>query len=1090
MRFNALMASLCLIFFLLLSIKGGYGQTTLDSALQGSELVLEKKQYSLTELIGQIERQTFLRFVYNPGAIKGVPLDFPEKRYPIKVVLDEVQQKGIAFKRTKNTVYMRVKEQLSSTIDINGKVWDAEFDEPLAGATVRVTNSAIGVITDGDGEFHFPLPDSLIGQELNFSYVGYKEQTRKVIPNHVYEVFLEPKVEDLDEVVVVGYGSQVKSDLTGAVAKVDGELIRSNPQASPVQAIQGRVAGVDVVSQSFAAGQESTVRIRGERSILASNDPLIVLDGIPFEGTLNDINSNEVSSVEILKDASSTAIYGSRAANGVIIITTKRSNTSGLSIDLSTYYGVTSAANKVDMMSSEEFIQFRREAERTRFRLDELPSIEDSFAPFELERIEKGESTDWQDQIYDQGTIQNINVSVGGTIDDKKQYFFSAGYFKEDYPIENVDFTRYNVRINFDSNPSEGLEFGTSTFISQSKGNSGGFGGTDGLDQVYRTDPLSLVRDENGDLLFQTSEDPLRFNPLFNTLKENSVDEDLRTRIFPTFYFQLELNDNLYYKANLGGDIRLRTQNEFRGQYATSQKGEVNYVEITKRESLGYTFENILQYDQTFNDHSLSSTMLFSLQEKQQIVSVMRANQLNQAPEVTFFGIGDAAQIPVVSNTKVASQLVSSMLRLNYKYKGKYLATLTGRADGSSILADGNKWAFFPSMAVAWNVHSEPFFQSQRIVSDLKIRASYGITGNQAIDPYDSQAGLKGTDYYFGDEDGSGFESSSIANMDLDWERTKQFDIGVDVSFLNGRLRTTLDYYSAKTTDLLFERRIPLITGFESIVTNIGSTQNKGIEVTIGADLLDGQDFEWVMDLNFAKNTNRILDLFGDTSIDDIGNNLFIGSPVRVFYDNVFNGIWQLNEEELANEYGADPGDIKLVDLNNDGVINDNDRQVLGSQLPSWTGGLYSKWSFKGVDLSVSISTRQGFLAKNEFKDRYNTLRSRDGNVAINYWTPENASNVAPRPNSDDQPDNLRVLSIEDGSFVRVRNITLGYTFPRRVSRKLFLNHVRVYVMAQNPFLFTDFEGLDPEQPTFSGDTKFAQAANTKQFITGLSIKF
>ncbi|MEM6814928.1 MAG: TonB-dependent receptor [Bacteroidota bacterium] len=1082
----------CNSYYILLLI--AFSLTTYYLPAQSSDILdtikirLGDKQYDPNSIIEEIENQTEFKFIFDPSIFpQNSTYNFGESVVLSSILVIFERELNISFKLIDSSIYLK-KEK--NNVSISGLIVDSASGEPLVGATVRIENTSIGAIADATGEFKLSIPDSLLDKRLQFSYVGFINHFDEIILGKSYEIGLEPNLQNLDEIVVVGYGIQKKKDITGSISKVDSKKLSVSPQSSPIHALQGLATGVDIVSQSFAAGNEPTIRIRGERSILASNDPLIILDGIPYEGTINDVNPLEVASIEVLKDASATAIYGSRAANGVILITTKRGSEDGLSIEFTTFYGLTQPLRYVDMMSPEEFTNLRLEAERTRFQLNELPSVEEAFDPFEQERLRLRQSTDWQDEIYGEGSVSSVNLSVGGAIDGKKQYFFSAGFFEENYPIENVDYRRINLRVNFDTQPSENLTFGSSTFFSQSRQNTGGFGGDDGIDQVYRTDPLSLVRDSDGSPLYMTSEDPLRFNPIFNTLQENFIEEELQTRVFPNFFFQLNLSDAIYYRLNVGGDLRFRKSNRFRGNFSTANKGEINDVRIRDRENIGYTLENIIQYDNYFGEHSISSTMLFSVQERQQVVSTMSANQLNQAPDVTFFGIDDAVQFPVVDNQKQASQLVSGMIRMNYKYQDRYLVTLTARADGSSVLAEGNKWAFFPSVGLGWNIFNEAFFTNQSLFDDFRIRASYGVTGNQAIDAYDSKAGLNGTDYFFGEVNGSGFATESIANDDLKWERTEQLDIGLDFAVLNGRVRATMDYYEATTRDLLFERRIPLVNGFESIVSNIGSTKNKGIEIALGISVIDRNDFKWNVDLNLARNTNEIIDLFGDSSTDDIGNNLFIGQPIRVFYDNVFNGIWQLEDEVLADSYGFDPGDIRLVDLNQDSLINDDDRKVLGSQLPEWIGGVFSNWSYKGFDLSVLLNARWNYLAKNEFKDRYNTLVSRDGNVSIDYWTPENPSNSAPRPNRDDQPDNLRVLTYEDASFIRIRNITLGYTLPQNLSKKVFAKNIRIYATAVNPFLFTDFEGIDPEQPTFGGGTKRAQAANTRQFITGLNIKF
>ncbi len=1060
---------------------------------------------TLKEAFQIISGETGFKFVYLENQVpvrKKVALTTGLNNLE-DVLLSLSKQAAIAFRRTNDRILVsripasKIEREsppvaeniIENNLRITGRVTDLKTGESLIGVSVIAIGTRIGTITDSEGYYTLEISEGT--KQLTCSFIGYLTKIVSLGKETVLDIALEADSKSLNEVIVVGYGVQDKRDVTGAISSVREEYIERNSQASPVLALQGQAPGVDIVASSFTAGSDPQIRIRGERSILASNNPLIVIDGIPFQGSLNDINSTDIKSMEILKDASSTAIYGSRAANGVILITTKE-GADNLKINFTSYLGSSSLLRKVNMMNASEFVQFRREAQRTRMNTDAVPDDAVAFDPFELDMLASGIDTDWQDEIYGQGAIQNHMLGLQGAT-DKTRYYVSASYFGENYLIENVDFKRYNLRINLENTVTKHLTWGTNTLFARTIGNRGGQGGTDGIDQVYRTDPLSSPVDASGNKMFLTSEDPLRFNPLFNTDRDNYVDEQTSTRIFPAFFIRLNLNEKFSYRLNAGGDIRFERGNVFKGRYSTSQKGEIDNVQIQTNERLGYTLENVLDYSQAWNAHKVTFTGLFSIQESRSIRGQMSALQLKQAPYVTFYGIGDAVQFPVVANAMVNSQLVSYMGRVNYSFRDKYLLTVTARYDGSSVFSPGRKWGFFPSAGVGWRVSDEPFLSGVHVISDLKLRASYGVTGNQAIDPYDSQAGLRGTNYRFGDLDGSGFEVSSIENTDLGWEKTTQLDAGIDFGLLKGRLTGSVDYYHAVTRDLLYQRRIPLVTGFRSVASNIGTTMNTGMEWHLQSVIANRKKLKWTVDVNAAFNRNKIIDLYGDQSTDDIGNNLFIGNPLKVFYDNRFDGIWQLDEKEAAAAYGYRPGDIKMADIDGDGNIGPDDRQVLGSQFPKWTGGLSSTLTFYGADLSFLWITRQRYLVKNEFKERYNTLVSRDGNISIDYWTPENPSQSAPRPHRDDEPDNLRLLTYEDGSFIRLRNVSLGYSFPEHWLSRLRAQRLRIYLSLLNPITITRFEGMDPEQTAYTGGTsgtKFAQPGNYRQTVIGLNLTF
>ncbi|ODS72834.1 MAG: hypothetical protein ABS46_20690 [Cytophagaceae bacterium SCN 52-12] len=1058
---------------------------------------LTPARVTLKEAFRIIAGETGFKFVYleNRVPVKKKVVLGANLRNLEEALLSLSEQADVSFRRVNDRILAtRIERKappvaeniIEKNIRISGTVTDSKTGEPLIGVSIIGVGTQFGTISDKEGQYTLEIPEATT--HLTCSLIGYQSKTVALNNQTTLYIALEVDSKSLTEVIVVGYGQQEKRDVTGSIASVREEYIERNPQASPVLALQGQAPGVDIVASSFTSGSDPQIRIRGERSILASNNPLIVIDGIPFQGSLNDINASDIKSMEILKDASSTAIYGSRAANGVILITTKDGGDK-LKINFTGYAGTSGLLRKVKMMNASEFAQFRREAQRTRMNTDGLPDDADAFDPFELDMLARGIDTDWQDQIYGQGSIRNYMLGLHGAT-DKTRYYVSASYFDESYLIKNVDFKRYNLRINLENNVTRHLTWGTNTLFARTIGNSGGLGGTDGIDQVYRTDPLSSPTDASGNRQFLTSEDPLRFNPLFNTDRDNYVDENTGTRVFPTLFLQLNLNDRLSYRVNAGGDIRFERSNVFKGKYATSQKGEIDNVQVQTSERLGYTLENILNYSQAWNAHELKFTGLFSIQQAQNIRGSMSALQLKQAPYVTFYGIGDAVQFPVVNNEMVNSQLASWMGRVNYHFRDRYLLTVTARYDGSSVFSPGRKWGFFPSVGLGWRVSDEPFLANTGMFSDLKLRASYGVTGNQAIDPYDSQAGLRGTNYRFADLDGSGFEVSSIENTDLGWEKTTQLDVGIDFGLLRGRLTGSADYYHAVTRDLLYQRRIPLVTGFRSVASNIGTTMNTGMESHLQSVIVNRKKIKWTVDVNASFNRNRIIDLYGDKSTDDIGNNLFIGNPLKVFYDNRFEGIWQSDEKEAAASYGYRPGDIRMADLDGDGDIDPDDREVLGSQFPKWTGGLSSSLTIHGADLSFLWITRQRYLVKNEFRERYNTLISRDGNVSIDYWTPENPSQSAPRPHRDDEPDNLRLLTYEDGSFIRLRNVSLGYTFPEQWLSRIRTQRLRVYVSLLNPLTITRFKGIDPEQPAYTGGTKFAQPGNYRQTVAGLNLTF
>ena len=979
-------------------------------------------------------------------------------------------------------------------VQVSGTVSD-ETGSPLPGVTILLKGTTKGTTTDLDGKYSISGPASGV---LVFSFIGYTPLEETIGNRSLIDISLKPDLADLEEVVVVGYGSVKKSQLTGAISSVGTKEIQELPITDARQALQGRAAGVDVTQAGSKPGSAPQVRIRGRRSFNASNEPLYVVDGIPTVGGLQDINPSDITSMEVLKDASATAIYGSRGSNGVVLITTKRGNVGKTVVSLDSYYGVNQELGRIDVFNGAEFAEYKRESRRATGRYPEGPATPEAdakiFEPVELESIELGRSTDYPDGLIRTGNIQSHQVGVSGG-SEKTTFFISANYFKDVGIIYNQDFTRYTFRINLDHQINSKIKIGTSTLFTRSDRNGENFNPMGG---ALAENPLGKPYDDEGNLIFLPTTDGLRTNPFAEIVPGAQVDETRRYRAFTSFYGSWEITKGLTYRLVFGPDLNTSRNGRFTGSQTNARRGGPPTGSVDDRFNFNYTLENILTYNKTFNSvHNLNLTALQSFQQdrfEQTTISV----QGIPAPSQLYHRLGDASQITGANTNLVEWSLLSYMARVNYDFKGKYLLTGTIRADGSSRFGENNKFGYFPSVAFGWNIHQESFLQNSSWVDQLKFRTSYGSIGNQAITPYQTQALLGRTTYAWDNTAAFGYRPNTIGNPDLRWETSTTFNTGVDFSFFKGRVLGSLEYYITNTSDLLAPQPLPNSTGFGGYTTNIGETQNRGVELTLSTLNIEKGNFTWSTDIMFTKNTEEIISL---PNGDDIAAGRFIGKPLTVFFDLKKVGIWQTSEKDLAASFGDKPGEIKVEDLNGDNKINSLDRQFLGSAVPDFSMGITNRFAYKGFDFSFFIFTRQGSMIRSVFHTSNNNLFGRYNNLDVDYWTPNNPTNAYPRPNENQEfPKYNSSMSLFDGSFVKVRNINLGYTFNDAVLKKIGFSSLRLYSSIQNPFIWSEYrsvhKGVDPE--TFIDGEQGVEAgaitANVTppvvQYTFGINVKF
>ncbi|MBP6054197.1 MAG: TonB-dependent receptor [Cytophagaceae bacterium] len=989
-------------------------------------------------------------------------------------------------------------QMLAQDRTVTGRVTASDDGSGIPGASISIKGTSKGTSSDADGNYKITVSGSSV---LTFSSVGFNSQDVSVGNKSQINVALATDTKALTEVVVVGYGTQKKSQLTGAISSVTSKQITEMPITNLGQAMQGRVAGVDVAQSGSKPGTVPKVLIRGRRSFNAGNDPLYVVDGIPLSSGYEDMNPNDVASMEILKDATATAIYGARGANGVVLITTKRGSKDGKTvISYDTYVGSTQTLDKINLFTGAEYAEMKRESRRTIGTYKDangnlvptgvMDAYADSklFTAIELDGIAKGRTTDYQDLMVRKGFQQNHAIGVQGG-NEKTQFSINGGYFQDKGIIEGLDFTRYSLRVNVDHQVSKALKVGISSY--------GMYGVTNGANLnpygfLLSQNPLARAFDDSGNLIFQQTDDALLTNPLNEIVKGAKIDETRKYRIFNSVYAELQLAKGLKYRVNFGPDFTISRNGQFNGALTNAIKGGNPTATTDNRFGFNYTIENILTYNKQIKDHNIGITALQSMQRdnyEQFTQSVLGVPVETQA----FFNLGNASSIQGIGSNLIQWTIASYMARINYDYKGKYLLTVTARRDGSSRFGENTKWGNFPGVALGWNLHQENFMKRLTFIDELKLRASMAQVGNQGLSPYQTQ-GLEGrTSYAWNNNAAYGYRPNTIGNPDLKWETSTSKNIGADFSLWRGKVSGSVEYYQTNTTDLLLSDQLPTSTGFAAVTRNVGETKNTGIELSLSTVNVDAENgFKWSTDFTFYKNSEEIVSLYNGAK-DDVGNRWFIGKPLNSYFDYKYEGIWQTAEAADAKAKGFSVGQIKVADSNGDGKITADDRVLLGSDVPTWTGGITNRFSYKGFDLSFFIFTRQGQKIVSRFHQNSNYLQGRYNQIKVDYWTPNNPNAYYPRPNFNQEfPAYNTAIMYFDGSFIKVRNINVGYTFPAKTAQKLGLSSLRVYASIQQPFIFSKYRskenGVDPETSNGNVDNNVTPATQVSTF--GLNIKF
>lgn len=968
---------------------------------------------------------------------------------------------------------------------ITGKIIDQVTKQPLPGATVNLKGTSQGVAADPSGAFSINVPGP--SSVLVITYTGYGTQEITVGQQPAVNIQLSNSISNVNEVVVIGYGQVKKRDLTGAVVSIKGDEAVKVPSSTVVEALQGKIPGADIYRDNGYAGGQANIRMRGTRSIgnpSSSNNVLYIVDGVQGV-SMGDIDPNDIQSIEVLKDASSTSIYGSRGANGVIIITTKRGMSGKPKLTFSSYAGVSEVSKYGRMKTGPEYIDFKREAYRAAGTWNSPADDPAIFNPLELEAIKNQQYIDWTDMLLHKGSQQNYQLGVSaGT--EKTKIYFSAGYYREKGILKMDGFKRYSARFNIDQTINSWLKAGISSQYAYIDNDTR----RDPFNQASKTLPLGQPYDAEGKLILFPL-DGSQINPLADE-QPGEWDANTRTNRFSgSAYVEATPLQDLHIRSTFATTQMSSVAGQFYGKNSINGKGASSQASITNNQSSFISWENLLTYRKQLNDHAIELTGVTSyIQTVNTGNWTLGQNQL--FPTQSWYNLGAANQFPAYGSNYRKEALVSFTGRINYSYLGRYLLTITGRSDGSSKLGEGHKWAFFPSVAAAWRISDESFMKKQSVFDDLKLRVSYGISGNDVIAAYATQNSLTQVQFSYDESTPAPAYviNPTIGNNELKWELTATTNIGLDFSIIKNRISGTVDYYDASTYNLIFPYTLPGSTGVATINRNVGKTSNKGVEVSITSNNFASPVFRWTTTLTYARNKERITELPNGNVIDnDYRRSLILGQSPTIYYDYVKLGIWQLNEVEEAAKYQALPGDIKIADLSGpegkpDGKISAEDRTIIGTRVPKWTGGISNDFSYKNFDLNILFIARVGQWMSSDYYAKYYRNASQNGS-AMDYWTPENPTNAYPRPHATRSSSYVTTLTEYENSYVKLRNVTLGYTLPKSLSNRAKIDNIRIYVSGKNLLFFSkNNKDFDPESEGI------IDAPLNRLFVTGLNITF
>ncbi|MBQ8487247.1 MAG: TonB-dependent receptor [Prevotella sp.] len=996
---------------------------------------------------------------------------------------------------------------------VSGTVVDAS-GEPVIGASVMIKGSTTGTVTDLDGNFSIgKVPQNAT---LVFSYVGYRTQNVAVGGKSQFKITLEEDKQLLDEVVVVGYGVQRKSDVTGALTRVGEKELTAKPVNNAFEALQGKAAGVDITSGE-RPGEIGSITIRGSRSITASGAPLYVVDGVPLQtGGIESLNPRDIESIDILKDASSTAIYGSRGANGVVLVTTKRGQEGKMQLSYSGTMTWEKIVDKTPAMSASDYITWRRWAYYNSSPTTYTPGNEPSYEQdqkffsgdnYALANINKGwgsdhttwdgslvTDTDWTDFVTQTGLTQEHSVSVRGG-SKTANGFVSFGYLDNKGTQKGQKYQRYTLSAAadvqgtpwFKAGGSLNASYGEQRYGFSRTGQSSNSGPVDIYSAAKQILRYAVPYDDAGNIILMPGGSTVNTYTIIDEW-DKSTDNRETFRALGSFYANIDFGkiweplSGLQYKVQFGPDFRYYRMGNYIDGSSAARGGGNSYARRNDQRDFAWTLDNMILYNKIFGDHSFGLTLLQSASSSNSESS----SQSETAVPVASYLWNNMGAIDISNSSKYNASmgtglteysLSSYMARINYSYKDRYLLTASARWDGSSVLAKGNKWSFFPSMALGWRMEQEEFMKNVTWIDQLKLRFGVGVTGNAAVSPYGTLGVI--SSYWMPFSTGNEMifvtnepfytsGSNQMPNKKLGWEKTTQWNIGIDFSFLKGRIGGAIELYTSRTNDLLLSQSLPPLTGYPSMLANVGKTKNKGLEVTLNTIPVMYQDFTWTSNLNFAWQKDEIVELaYGKE--DDINNSRFIGESISVYYGYEADGLWQESDaDEMAkfNENGHKftAGSVRPVDQNGDYKIDADDRVIIGNRNPRFTGGWTNSLSWKGLELTLELQGRFGYTISTGGEGQYGMYQQRE----ISYWTPENTGADYQKPvySTAGGDSYSGLLGFKDASFIKIRNLSLGYNFDKKLLSKvgIGLSNVKLYVQGKNLGMLyssVDFMDLD-----------------------------
>lgn len=977
---------------------------------------------------------------------------------------------------------------------ITGTITDTS-GETIIGASVFVKGTTLGTVSDIDGHFMLEVADDAV---LTISYIGYLTQEISLEGRSTLQIVLQEDTQLLDEVVVVGYGVMRKMDLTGAVASVSGETLRDKPLASVGEALQGRAAGVQVIS-SGKPGDNVSFRIRGI-STINNSEPLLVIDGVPTDLGINALNMEDVESVDVLKDASATAIYGSRGANGVILITTRKGKSGDGTIAFSANWGVQSAANMPQMLNASQFASLHNE-QIANYNHSVSPSSQLAQRPDFADPTLWSSSTDWLDQLFQDAWMKNYTLSYSGG-SDKGSYYVSGGMLDQEGIVLNTSYRRYTVQFNSESKVRPWISFGHNLTLSHDEKKQGSYD----IRNTMAALPTQPVYNEDGSWS-GPGEPAYQFGDIRNPIGTATLSKSATNgyNVLGNIYAEIKPADKLTFKSLGGIDFKFWDNNSFSPKYDWKPIPQPqSSLNESSNKSLTYLWDNTLTYLDTFADKHTVNAMIGSSAQNNTYNYMSAGVQgfLSDANNQLNNGLTD----PTVGGSRNDWSMLSLIGRVNYNYDNKYLVTATVRRDGSSRFSEENRWGTFPSFSAAWRLSEEAFFERGGRVDDVKLRLGYGETGNQGgIDNYAYFTRLKTGQYVFNGTPVSTLYPLVMPNPDVQWESVKQFNIGADIALLGQRLNVTLDAYLKNTSDMLVPMSVPITTGYSDIYVpsiNAGEVQNRGVELTLSSRNLTSA-VKWDTDFNISYNQNEVMKmndgigLFtgGDINMTKVQVSTE-GKPVNTFYGYVTNGLFQTEQE--VDDYavqvsgGTAPGDIRFLDLDNNGVINADDRTYIGNPFPNWSFSMNNSLSYKDFDLQIffqGIADADIYNANRIWQESMSIPQNQTTKV-LDRWRGEGTSNTVPRAVYSDPNMNVRHSDrfIEDGSYLRLKNLTLGYTLPAALAQKVQLSTARLYLSCQNLFTLTNYSGFDPE--VGAGGVDMGTYPVTRTVSLGVNIQF